>query len=89
MLILPPKIAHAEAVACLELLISNADRQDGGVMSVDASHLERFDSSALAVLLSFRRWCALQGRKMQLLNAPPHLLELAHVYGVDELLLLT
>ena len=48
--------------------------------TIDASALSEFDSSALAVLLQARR------RGMQVRGAPAKLVQLAQLYGVDELL---
>ncbi len=54
--------------------------------AVDASALQHFDSSALAVLLECRRLADAQGRKIRVCNAPAKLGQLARLYGIDELL---
>ena len=56
-------------------------------MVINASGLQQFDSSALAVLLECRRLAQAFGRSFELRDAPPKLLALAKLYGVDGLLL--
>lgn len=55
-------------------------------MTVDASALEEFDSSALAVLLDCRRQALAVGQSFTVTGAPPRLLQLAGLYGVAELM---
>ena len=55
-------------------------------MLVDASALQRFDSSALAVLLQCRREGMSQGRGFTVRALPERLRSLAKLYGVDLLL---
>ncbi len=55
-------------------------------MVVDASALQRFDSSALAVLLEFRRECLAMGRHFSIQGLAPKLADLAALYGIAELL---
>ncbi len=59
---------------------------ESGVV-VDASGLKHFDSSALAVLLECRRLAQAWGKGFVVRNAPPKLAALAHLYGVDVLLI--
>ena len=47
---------------------------------------EHFDSSALAVLLECSRIAAAGKRKLETVNAPARMSDLAHLYGVDGLL---
>ena len=54
---------------------------------VDASPLQRFDSSALAVLLEIDRLAQAWGRDFAIRSAPAKLAALAKLYGVDALLL--
>lgn len=58
----------------------------GAVFQVDASALEEFDTSALAVLLEARRVARAKGLGFALQAAPAKLQQLAALYGVDELL---
>lgn len=53
---------------------------------VDASELADFDSSAVALLLEARRRAAARGRALRIDGPPAQLVELARLYGVDELL---
>lgn len=55
-------------------------------MTVDASALEQFDSSALAVLLDYRRQAMSAGRSLTVTGAPQRLVQLATLYGVAELI---
>ncbi|MDR2128306.1 MAG: STAS domain-containing protein [Burkholderiaceae bacterium] len=53
---------------------------------VDASALEKFDSSALAVLLECRRDGLAVGKTFAVQGMPPRLRDLAILYGVASLL---
>ena len=55
-------------------------------MVADASALQQFDSSALAVLLECRREALAHGQASRWHSLPPRLRELAALYGVAELL---
>jgi phospholipid transport system transporter-binding protein len=52
----------------------------------DATALEQFDSSALAVLMECRRESLATGKTFSVKRLPPRLRELAALYGVAELL---
>lgn len=54
---------------------------------VDASGLQQFDSSALAVLLECQRLASAWGKGFAVRHAPQKLAELARLYGVDVLLM--
>ena len=89
MLVLPPELTHAQARASLRLLLDGLKAlppQAAGVVTVDASALRRFDSSALAVLLECRRTALFDGRGFMVKALPPALASLAGLYGVQELL---
>ena len=60
-----------------------------GATRVDCAPLERFDSSALAVLLAWRR--AAQARRVDLMitHLPPGLVSLAEAYGITSLIAAT
>ena len=58
----------------------------GGVVTLNASALQQFDSSALAVVLACCRAVLELGGEFQLVGLPERLLALAQVYGVTELL---
>jgi phospholipid transport system transporter-binding protein len=58
----------------------------GGVVTLSAAELRDFDSSALSLLLSAKRWGSEEGVNLQISDAPEQLLELARLYGVVELI---
>jgi phospholipid transport system transporter-binding protein len=86
LLVLPEDLTHHHANACLPMLVQAIPSQTGPAAQVDAGALEHFDSSTLAVLLEFRRACLAQGKGLELLRLNPRLVELARLYGVDEVL---
>jgi phospholipid transport system transporter-binding protein len=86
MLVLPPKLTHDEAPACMRMLQQGLAGQGGSAAVVDASALERFDSSALAVLLECRREASALGRSFAVKGLSPRLRELATLYGIAGLL---
>ena len=86
MLVLPPKLTHDEAPACVLMLRQGLAGQAASSMVVDASALAQFDSSALAVLLGCRREASALGRGFAVKGLPPRLRELASLYGVAGLL---
>ena len=75
-------LTHASATAALA---AGCARIGSGATAVDCSELTQFDSSALAVLLAWRREAQARGRALDILNVPPGLASLAQVYGVDTL----
>ncbi len=84
MLALPVKLDHAAAVstlACNWLELARAAN-----WQIEASKLQSFDSSALALLLDLRRGAVAAGARLQVHNAPPRLTQLATLYGVNELI---
>lgn len=86
MLVLPPQLTHDEAPACMRMLQQGLAGQEGSSAVVDASALERFDSSALAVLLECRREASALGRSFAVRGLSPRLRELASLYGIAGLL---
>ena len=86
MLVLPSELTHKQATACLRMLVQGLPSQTGAVV-VDAASLQRFDSSALAVLLEFRRISVTRGKGFDIRGLSPRLIDLARLYGVAELLL--
>jgi len=84
-LVLPAQLTHAQAPACARML-AQALRAEPQQVVADASALEDFDSSALAVLLECRREALAQGKSFAVAHLPARLRELASVYGVSELL---
>jgi phospholipid transport system transporter-binding protein len=86
MLVLPPKLMHDDAPACMRMLQQGMAGMSGSAAVVDASALTRFDSSALAVLLECRREASALGRSFAVRGLSPRLRELASLYGVAGLL---
>ena len=58
-----------------------------GELCVDARAMQAFDSSLLALMLEARRRMQVAGGRLVITGAPPKLIELAKLYGVDELVL--
>jgi phospholipid transport system transporter-binding protein len=59
-----------------------------GVLRIDASALRSSDRATIALLLQARRLAEAGGRGFEVAGAPPKLVELARLYGVDGLLAL-
>ena len=85
MLQLPATLTHAQASACLRDLSQTLAAQPGAAV-LDASALNSFDSSALAVLLALRRECARAGKRFAVQGLPQRLRDLAALYGIEALL---
>ena len=86
MLVLPSELTFRQAQACLRMLIQGLPSQTGPAVMVDAASLQRFDSSALAVLLEFRRESLALGKLFVIRGLSSSLSNLATLYGVSELL---
>lgn len=76
---LPATATLTESVELLKALGADTD-------VVDAAALKEFDTSAVALLLEARRRSVRRGATLQVRNAPPKLVQLARLYGVEELL---
>ena len=81
---LPAQLTHAQAATVAQQLGSLARTQPS--LRVDASALQHFDSSALAVLLTGLREAAKQHNALTVSGLPDKALALARVYGVEDLL---
>ena len=77
---LPARLTHAEAGACLAQLTQ--DLPSTGEVTLDASALTQFDSSALAVVLACQRAAKARGCSVTVVGLPPKAQQLAKVYGV-------
>ena len=86
MLTLPSVLTQAQASACLSSQLGALRAEAGGEVQVDASQLGQFDSSALAVLLEFRRETLAMGKGFVVKGLPERLQNLASLYGVAELI---
>jgi phospholipid transport system transporter-binding protein len=83
---LPQRLTLDDAVAALGQLEREMASQPGTNALVDASALQAFDSSAVAVLLELRRSLLAQGKILQIQHWPQRLRDLVTLYGVAELL---
>jgi len=83
---LPERVTLQEAVQVLDVLNRSLSRQPGSEIVLDASGLQVFDSSAVAVLLALRRNLQKQGKRFSVAHWPQRLSELVKLYGVSELL---
>jgi phospholipid transport system transporter-binding protein len=81
---LPAVLTHAQAVATAQALVAAVQAQPQ--LNIDASKLQHFDSSALAVLLAGMREAHQQGGQLQVQSLPERARSLAQVYGLTELL---
>ncbi len=86
MIVLPADLTHGQAPACARMLAQAVRAEAGTVVVADASPLQKFDSSALAVLLECRREALLQRKSFAVKALPARLRDLAGLYGVAELL---
>lgn len=55
-------------------------------LTIDFSDVTNVDSSAVAILLEWRRQALARGKALTFANLPPNLLALARLYGVAELI---
>lgn len=85
MLALPPELTH-EVAAGLTLALTRQVQSQPGAVVADASALQTFDSSALAVLLACRRAALAAGKTFSVQGLPPRLRQLATLYGVAQLI---
>ena len=75
-------LTHASATTALAAGLA---RIEAGATVIDCAALAQFDSSALAVLLAWRRAAQTQDKNITILPVPAGLASLAQVYGVDAL----
>jgi len=88
MFALPETLTLAQAKAAVQS-IEDALGQgsvEKGALVIDAAALRNFDTSAIAVLLEARRLAQAAGRALDVRGAPPAMVELSGLYGVDALL---
>ena len=88
-LTLPAQLTLPQARAVLEALLQSLRGQTQAQQAqwvCDASALQVFDSSALAVLLECRRHALAAGKTFAVRALPPALAGMAALYGVAELL---
>jgi phospholipid transport system transporter-binding protein len=75
-------LTHASAKRALAAGLAHIE---AGATAVDCAQLTQFDSSALAVLLAWRRAAQARGSALAIVNVPDGLASLAQVYGIDAL----
>jgi phospholipid transport system transporter-binding protein len=83
---LPQTLMHNIAAATLADMLQAVRSEPSDSLTVDASALQRFDSTALAVLLELRRAALQAGKTLALQGMPKRLQDLAALYGIAELL---
>jgi phospholipid transport system transporter-binding protein len=86
MLVLPADLTQLDASTTVRMLVQGLRSQPDTAVVADASALQHFDSSALAVLLECRREALIMGKTFSVRGLPARLRELAGLYGVGELL---
>jgi phospholipid transport system transporter-binding protein len=83
----PARLTQAEFADYLRTCEAAAGALSAGQEArLDASALQTFDSSALAVLLAVRRRVLSVGAQLRIVGLPQRLRDLATLYGVSELL---
>ena len=83
---LPASLTLKDAQSVLESLRQSFAADGGDVWRIDAAPVTQLDTSALAVLLECSRMAAAGKRKLEIVNPPARMTDLAHLYGVDGLL---
>lgn len=68
------------------LLAQGAQQFTAPSVTVDLSGVTEVDSSALSLLLEWRREAARNGREIRFRNLPASMKSLAELYGISELL---
>ena len=86
MLLLPATLTLRESRDTLRMLSQALQGDSDAGVVIDASPLQQFDTSALAVLLECQRLAQAWGKGFGVRQAPPKLTALAKLYGVDQLL---
>jgi phospholipid transport system transporter-binding protein len=85
-LLLPARLTHEVAAPSVRALGVMLAGETGNEVVADASALQEFDSSALAVLLACRRQVLAAGKVFSVRGLPDRLRQLAGLYGVQDLL---
>jgi len=88
MYMLPETLTLAQANAAVKAIEAalGEGRVERGPLVIDASGLRSFDTAAIAVLLEARRLAQAAGRALAVHGAPPAMVELSGLYGIDALL---
>lgn len=83
-----PATATLDETAELAAALPAAVADGSGTLAIDASALQAFDTSLIALLLQARRLAREAGRDVRVAGAPAKLAQLAQLYGVEDLLAL-
>jgi phospholipid transport system transporter-binding protein len=86
MLLLPAELVQSTVGQALLTLAPALEAASEPQVTVDASALTRFDSTALALCLELRRVAARAGKSLVWQALPARLVDLARLYGIAELL---
>ena len=86
MLVLPSDLVQGTATQSLQVLSQALANAPEAQVTVDASALARFDSTALAVCLELRRLSTSADKTLAWQGMPSRLLDVARLYGIAELL---
>jgi len=86
MVVLPDALVQSTAKSALQVLLPALAAEGSGNVTVDASGLTRFDSTALAVCLQLLRVGRQAGQTLVWQGIPERLASLARLYGIAELL---
>jgi phospholipid transport system transporter-binding protein len=81
-----PAIATLVEADSLLAALAAALPSNGDSLRIDASALQHFDTSLVALLLHTRRAAQAAGGTMEIVGAPAKLADLARLYGVESLL---
>lgn len=81
-----PATANLSAAADLADRLQTQLDMGSGPVQVDCQALQVYDTSTVALLLQLRRLAQAAGRPFALLAPPAKLLQLAQLYGVEDLL---
>ncbi len=83
---LPQELTYRQARECLMRLRPLVQGAVGQRVQIDASAVQVFDSSALAVLLALRRAALEVKKQLLVLGLPAGLQSMAAMYGIQDLL---
>ena len=83
---LPQELTYRQARECLMRLRPLVQGAVGQRVQIDASAVQVFDSSALAVLLALRRAALEVKKQLLVLGLPAGLQSMAALYGIQDLL---
>jgi phospholipid transport system transporter-binding protein len=86
MLRLPAVLTHQEAMACLKVWLTQLPMGGASVVVLDASDMQTFDTSAVALILELRRHLQMSKQSLELVGVSSRLQDLLGLYGVADLL---